>query len=204
LRRRFIEHGWACLFDFCWAEEVSEDITAFSFALPEEQYAVGDLHKANLLQINKRLQRRYERAGLPLVLGGVDISLNEDSAGCWSPYWQLQVYGVTVDLPLAEVKKRLAVNLPISERIPRPLRVRDCIEIHQGLSYIIKPMFIRRVSYVDPTGRLNTRKVPIKSAEMRELAVWLDQYPLTARYLLIGCRRYEDRIEPDRNRRTNP
>jgi hypothetical protein len=59
-------------------------------------------------------------------------------------------------------------------------------------------MFIRRVSYVDATGRFNTRKVPIKSAEMRELTVWLDQYPLTARYLLTGCRRYGDRIEPNK------
>jgi hypothetical protein len=190
-----------CIADICRTENVPhEHVVAFQAVLGEEQYAVGELHKADLKKLNERLQRRYQRAGLPVVLAGVDISYNEDSTGWWPPYWQMQVYGVVVGMPRVEVKKRLAVNLPISDRIPRPLRVRSCTELAAALSYIIKPMFIRRVSYIDPTGRLNTRKVPIKSVQTRELAVWLDQYPLTARYLLTGCRRYGDRIEP--NKRT--
>jgi hypothetical protein len=190
LRRSFIKGGMACIADICRTGNVpGEHVVAFSAVLGEEQYAVGQLHKADLLQVNKRLQRRFQRAGLPVVLAGVDISLNEDSTGRWPPYWQLKLYGVVVGLIRLEVKQRLAVNLPVSDRIPRPFRVRTCRELPKPLSYIIKPMLIRRVSYIDPTGRFNTRKVPIKSAEMRELAVWLDQYPLTARYLLTGCRR---------------
>jgi hypothetical protein len=201
LRHSFIKGGMAC----CIADILErgnvpgEHVVAFSGALSEEQYAVGELHKADFKKLNKRLQRRFQRAGLPHVLAGVALCLNEDSTRRWPPSWQLQVYGVVVGLPRLEVKKRIAANLPISESIPRPLKVRSRGELADALSYIIKPMFVRRVSYVDTTGPFNTRKVPIKSAEMRELAVWLDQYPLTARYLLTGCRRYGDRIELNKN-----
>jgi hypothetical protein len=139
-----------------------EHVVTVPAVLGDEQYDVGDLHKADLLQVNKRLQRRFQRAELPVVLAGVDISLNEDSAGAWDPHWQVQVYGVVVGLPRVEVKQRLILSFPPSNSVSRPLKVRKCDELQHALSYTIKPMFIRRVSYVDDTGRLNTRKVTLK------------------------------------------
>ncbi len=80
LRRSFIKGGMACVADICRMGNVpGEHVIAFSAVLGEEQYAVGQLHKADLLQVNKRLQRRFQRAELPIVLAGVDISYNEDS-----------------------------------------------------------------------------------------------------------------------------
>ena len=61
LRRSFIKGGMACVADIFKTGNVpGEHVVAFSAVLGEEQYAVGELHKANLPQMNKRLQRRFQ------------------------------------------------------------------------------------------------------------------------------------------------
>jgi len=96
------------------------------------------------------------------VFAGVDISYNEDSAGRWELHWQLQVYGVCVSVDVAEVTTLLARLYPANNTTPKPLRVRHCENLADALSYLIKPYFGRRVSYLDGTGRFNTRKRPTK------------------------------------------
>jgi len=51
-------------------------MSAASFA--SEKHRIGKLHGADLVQINKRLQQQYRRAGLPRVFAGIDMSLNEE------------------------------------------------------------------------------------------------------------------------------
>ena len=195
LRRRFIKAVLKLVPRFMRQSQIADDrIIAFSAVLPEEQYPVGLLHQADLRRINERLQRRHLRLGLPMVFAGVDVSFNEDSAGRWAPYWQLQVYGIVVGLTQEVVKERLAQLHPATDRVCRPLRSRVCKELPDALSYTIKPMFVRRVSYLDRSGRHNTRKVGLKSSQLGELAAWLGQYPVTVRYILTGCRKSGDRI----------
>ena len=201
LRKSFVPDAINCIDQVRTASSISNDqIAAFSAVLTEEQYAAGDLQNADLRKINERIQRRHQRAGLALVFTGIDISWNEDSEERWPPHWQLQVYGVCVGLDVTEVRSRLAKQYPANNTTPKPLRVRRCKRkrrnLARALSYMIKPYFGRRVSYIDDTGRFNTRKVPLKRPQAQEVATWIDQYPLTARYALTGCRRYGDRIEP--------
>jgi hypothetical protein len=185
-----------CIGQVRTADGITDDqIVAFSAVLREEKYPSGALHNADLKQINERVQRRHQRATLPLVFTGVDVSYNEDSEGRWQPHWQLQVYGVCLGFDMGEVRARLAKQYPANDTTPRPLRVRQCKQLGKALSYMIKPFFGRRVSYLDETGRFNTKKVRLKRPQAQEVATWIDQYPLTARYALTGCRRYGDRIE---------
>jgi len=52
------------------------------------------------------------------------------------------------------------------------------------------------VNYRDKeNGRMNTRTVRLKAVQIRELAPWICQHPLSERYVLTGARRYSDRIE---------
>jgi hypothetical protein len=178
LRKSFVLGAISCIDQVCTAEGIPEDwIVAFSAVLTEERYADGELHNADLRRINERLQRRHQRAGLPLVFAGVDISYNEDSAGRWEPHWQLHVYGVCVSVDVAEVTTLLARLYPANNTTPKPLRVRHCENLADALSYLIKPYFGRRVSYLDGTGRGSTRgNVPLKRAQAQELATWIDPY----------------------------
>jgi hypothetical protein len=172
-------------------------ITAFSAILTTEKYRLGKLHRADLTLINKRLQRQYQRARLPLVFAGVDISLNEDSQRQSAPFWQIHVYGIVVGLKAKAIKQALKHLYPADKFTPKPFMAKECTYLPQAISYAIKATFVRRVSYIDVDnhGRPNTRKVSLKRSQLQELAMWLDQYPLSSRYLLTGCRRYGDRIE---------
>src|SRR5207248_11332999 len=89
----------------------------------------------------------------------------------------------------------LAHLYPKTRNSFRPLRVRKCDDLAKALSYVIKPYFSERVNYRDNTGRMNTRTIRLKPDQIRELAPWVCQYPLTGRYVLTGARRYSDRIE---------
>lgn len=200
LRASFVRGAMQCIDQVRKADGIPDDqIVAFSAVLPEEQYPAGALHKADQRRINERIQRRHQRAGLPLVLAGVDISFNEDSTGRWAPHWQLHVYGVCVGLDRKELRRRLAKFYPSNATTPKPLRVRKCENtkeaLARALSYAIKPYFGRRANYRDKTGRFTTRKVSLKRPQVQELTTWINGYPLTARYALTGCRRYGDRIE---------
>jgi hypothetical protein len=102
---------------------------------------------------------------------------------------------VCVALDMAEIRIRLARQYGGNDTTPEPLKIRECENLAKAPSYIIKPYFGRRVSFLDDTCRFNTRKVRLKRRQAQELATWIDQYPLTARYALTGCRRYGDRIQ---------
>jgi hypothetical protein len=196
VRRSFVQAALDCIDHVRRSCQLKNTpITAFSAVLTEEQYAAGDLADADLHRINERLQRRHLRCGFSLVFAGVDLSFNTRSDGLEQPYWQFQVYGVVVGLDCDGTKVALAYLYPKTPNTSRPLRVRKCDDLAKALSYIIKPYFSERVNYRDTTGRMNIHTVRLKPDQIRELAPWLFQYPLTERYLLTGARRYSDRIE---------
>jgi len=170
-------------------------ITAFSAVLKNGRYPVGNLAKIDLPVINRRVQRQHQRAQFPLVFAGIDISLNEDGRQTRRSHWQVQAYGVVVGLDVDAVKKALQRLYPRTSSAPRPLRVRECCELPEALSYVIKPEFVRRVSYIDDTGRHNTRKCSLKAAQLRELALCLGRYRSSVRHALTGCRLYSDRTD---------
>jgi hypothetical protein len=191
LRRWFICETIACFNELSAANPsaLRGKVTAFSAIPREEEYREGRLHVADLLSLGERLQKRHERAGFPLVFAGVDVSLNVFDNSTSTRRWQLQVYGVVIGCTPEQVRTALSGLYPAGKRTPRPLKVNRCNKFAATVSYTIKPYFGRRVSYIGRNGRRQTRKVPLKSSEIRELAVWIDQYRLADRYLLRGCRR---------------
>jgi len=173
-------------------------ITAFSAVLKNGRYPVGKLAQMNVPLINRRVQRQHQRAQFPLVFAGIDISLNEDGRQTRRSHWQVQAYGVVVGLDVEAVKKALQHLYPHTSSTPRPLRVRVCSELPEALSYAIKPGFVRRISYIDDTGRRNTRRCSLKPPQLLELALSLGRYKVPVRYALTGCKLYRDRIDLNR------
>jgi hypothetical protein len=163
-------------------------ITAFSAVLKNGRYPVGRLAKTDLPVINDRVQCQHRRAGFPLVFAGIDISLNEDGRQTRRSHWQVQAYGVVVELDVDVVKGALQRLYPRTSSAARPLRVRECCELPEALSYVIKPEFVRRVSYIDDTGRHNTRKCGLKAAQLRNwLCAWADtSFPFDTPSLAAG------------------
>jgi hypothetical protein len=145
---------------------------------------------------NEKIQTRHRRAGFPLVFAGIDFSWNEDNTPKKNqPFWQAQVYGVVVGLDVDAVKSGIKSQYPSAASISRPLRVRECTDLPEAVSYTIKPGFVKRVSYIDKKGHHNTRNCDLKPPQLREMALCLGRYELPARYVLTGCRRYTDRLD---------
>jgi hypothetical protein len=164
-------------------------------AVPPEHYRLGDLHDIDLRTLNDKLQKRHERAQFPLVFAGVDISLNVFNNSTSDAYWQPHVYGLVLGLTVDQVRVALSPHYPAGEHARRPLLVTRCKKLAAVLSYCIKPYFSRRSGYRAPLNRRkNSRPQRLKVCQIQEFAVWLDQYRLTDRYLLRGCRKQGDRI----------
>jgi hypothetical protein len=121
-------------------------MTAFQAVPLQDQYAPGMLNQMALPTINERIRCRHRRAGFSLVFAGIDISWNEYSPPRNPPFWQGQVYGVVIGLDVEAVKSALKSSYPHHASISKPLRVRECTDLPEALSYAIKPAFVRRVA----------------------------------------------------------
>jgi hypothetical protein len=62
----------------------------------------------------------------------------------------------------------------------------------QSTTAVVARRFLEIVKKAN--GCRDTWEQPLKSSEIRELAVWLDQYRLADRYVLRGCRKQGQRI----------
>jgi len=197
LRRSYVRGAVGCIEQILSAAQVQRlPLTRFS-AIP-----IGDSHRAPIGQLDSlkieniyaATHRALQRLDLPVVFAGLDISLNEDGRSRWKPYWQIHLYGVVIYASPNRVRQILEPLFPPDRRAPRPLMVSRCDDLAGAVSYSLKPYFSRRVSYVDETGRRNTRTCPLRANDLREVACLLSRLKIEHRYLLIGCRRSKDKI----------
>ena len=197
LRRWFICRAFACIDELQALNGggLEGKIVRFSAIPRDEAYRFGDLDGADLQRLNGRLQKQFERAGLPLVFAGVDVSLNLFKNRMDAARWQFHVYGLVIGRTEEAVDEALSALYPPGKRVRSPLHVKPCTGLGAVLSYCIKPYFSRRSGYRDDgTGRRNNRGQPLNGAQAREIAVWFDQFRLADRYVLRGCRKQGDSI----------
>ena len=164
-------------------------------ASPTEEHRFGKGALPDLQRLNKTLQRRFQRHKFPLAFAGVDVSLNLFNNSIARARWQPHLYGLVVGLTREEVKAALSAYYPPRQRAQRPLHVKNCNSLPPVLSYCIKPYFSRHSGYRDRRkGHKNNLPEPLKGSQVQELALWLDQYRLSDRYVVRGCRKRGDRI----------
>lgn len=159
--------------------------------------APGHLETHDLHKTESRLRTalaRSEIADLPII-GGWDFSFNEHGEGSWTPHWQPHLYLL---LPTATnpelVKRSLESVLPRSEACPRPLKYRSIDDAVAAITYAFKGNFKRRISYFDKDDRLDSRQLPLRPEQERELLTYLDQLAMTDRMFLRNVRRRGGRL----------
>lgn len=141
------------------------------------------------------------------VIGGVDVSFNEAAGANQAPGY-FQVHAVVAVLgydPSNEARDRFHQSIraafDLEPTAPIPVQVKVLRDPVEQLSYLMKRMFVRRVSIIDNRGRKNTLSRPLKPAQEAEIAAWLSGFPQTDRLILKGLRRQGDRIVPTSPRR---
>lgn len=144
--------------------------------VPGSTWARGDnLAELDLTVIKQKLGKRLRRAGIESRhLGGVDVSRNEHKG---RRYWHAHAQIIAWAEDLYTLAERLRTAFPAGPTAIRPVFVKMAHRLPGAASYTLKSMFVRRVSYVDKSGRRNSRKVRLTGPETRELLCWLDQYP---------------------------
>lgn len=164
------------------------------------QFKEGGLYQFNLARANSALRMALQRSPLRHhpVVGGVDFSFNEDTAATapphWQPHWQLCFLSATSE---AEITGALTKHFHPEGSVRRPVRSRIVDDPVIAISYTVKSVFFRRVSYIDKVGRRNTRSLPLRPKQQRELALFLDGLSLSERLFFRRIRRAGDHLKLD-------
>jgi hypothetical protein len=129
------------------------------------------------------------------IVGGVDISLNDDRQKSLGLGWQVQLYAI------AMVNDREAFGLLLRKqfhqtaRISRPVQIKTCDGSLEAISYAFKTDFVRRIAYRGQTttnGKSReywtTRKVSLPPIDHADLLVRLHTLGLAQRLYLRGVR----------------
>ncbi len=137
-------------------------------------------------------RQRLRRAGYGgyISINGVDLSFNESSEGKWASHWQPHFYAVVLSAnEPKQVKAELGKFFPADESVRVPVHVKRLNDPMRPVSYLWKPFFQRRVSYIATNGRLAARKLPLRPDQVREVALFFGEKAPTERLLFTGIRR---------------
>jgi hypothetical protein len=149
----------------------------------------GSLHTLDLNALVKRIQKRLQRAdiGTRIVLGGIDISLNLTDNNMVG--WQLHLYLLITGKNTKKLRAALKAAFPPEPSALKPYDFREVEDPLQALTYAYKGVFKRRSAYIDPDGKPQTRDLPLKGPDVRELLQFLSKHKVGSRAILRGVRR---------------
>ena len=92
------------------------------------------------------------RARVIWFLGGSDWSFNEHEVERYQPHWSHHLYGFTTTPDPEDLKKRLQVQFPKSDAIPRPVKVQAWDGKKKPIRYMMKAKFFRRIGKTTANG----------------------------------------------------
>jgi hypothetical protein len=167
-----------------------------SLAFPNGRIPENQLTTLDTTSSKRSLSDTCNKADwLERMVGGFDLSLNDDTQKGQGIGWQLQFYG------FADVASREALSTVLrdtyrpTKTAPRPIQIKDCDGSARAFSYAFKTEFYRRIAYrktVGPPGHRrkcwHTRKVSLRPVEHVRAMLWLHSVGLGGRLFLRGVR----------------
>jgi hypothetical protein len=145
------------------------------------------LNRRDLGAIMNSITSKVENTDLVLWgIFGLDISFNDLAAKGYEIGFQAQLYGFVETTNGRKLHRLLSKAFPKSHFVARPIYTKRFDGTAKGASYALKFQFVRRVSYLDQSGRWNTRKVSLKAPEHVKLMLALDRLGLHRRIETIG------------------
>ena len=121
---------------------------------------------------------------MSLAVGGIDLSLNDDTQKDLGVGWVPQFYGFVTGANATALSDLLRQRYPASEHAPRPVQIKVSNGSLEAISYGFKPIFVRRIAYLDPRGRWNTRKVSLPANDHVQAMLWQHQVGFSGRLFL--------------------
>jgi hypothetical protein len=166
-----------------------------SLVHPLWKVKLGELKPNRVQTILRDMQARLARAGLPLFIGGFDLSSNWKDTNRSKSYFQLQLAGIAASSDWTRVDKRFACLFPKTKDIRKPFVSKDWDGKNEAIAYSLKPAFNGREWYRDLNierddrgPSRNTRGRDLRVRERMEVLGMLNQVGLASRQILRGAR----------------
>jgi hypothetical protein len=167
-----------------------------SIVFPNGRVAIDAINKLDTLNSKRAVTRAVEKSPtVQWMVGGIDLSLNDDTQKNLGIGWQLQLYCIALVKDRTEFASLLKNKFPASKHISRPVQTKACDGSLKAISYALKTEFIQRIAYQATTTRngksrsyWTTRKVSLRPVDHVRALQWLDSLGLAQRLYLRGVR----------------
>ncbi len=172
------------------------ELVSISIAFPKHRVSEDQLTTLDTTSIKRVLYETVRAAdGLAWMAGGIDLSLNDDTAKGGGVYWQPQFFGFAAVTDPGALAKVLRDRFAATKAMLRPVQIKSCDGSTKAISYALKPEFVRRIAYrteVGPPGDRRkcwtTRKVSLRPREHVRAMLWMHKVGLGGRMFLHGLR----------------
>jgi hypothetical protein len=125
------------------------------------------------------------------MVGGIDVSLNDDTQKGLHEEWQLQLYAIAMVKDRVALTSLLKKNFRRTRKVSRPVQTKKCDGSLRAISYAFKTEFVRRIAYwgtITSNGKSRscwmTRKLSLRPLDHADLMEWLDTVGLAQRLYL--------------------
>lgn len=160
------------------------------------QTAEGQLLAFNPTNMLRFLADKVRSAdGLTLVIGAVDLSLNDDTQKGLGICWQPQIYAIAHTAEGKGSFEILRKSYKAGKTAHRPVQVKPFDGSVEAIAYAFKPDFLKRIAYQKEVGPpekrrtcWHTRKVSLRSGEHVQAMLWMHKIGLAGRLFFKGIR----------------
>jgi hypothetical protein len=177
------------------SHSTGELVTA-SIVFPNGRAPVNSITSLDTLNSKRAVTRAVENSShVDWMVGGIDLSLNDDTQKNSGIAWQIQLYGIAMVKDPSEISSLLKTKFPRSKWVMRPVQMKVCDGTRKAISYAFKTEFVQRTAYYG-TATSNgqsrqcwkTRKVSLRPADHVRALLWLDSIGFAHRLYLRGVR----------------
>lgn len=171
----------------------NEQMTSLTILSANLQYGPGQIQNSQPRNAVNRLTAKLKRSSFTdeVIVGALDYDWCVRDNECCEGYWQVHYHLISVNLSETQIEKlRSAFPNQPNAYIRQAVDTKPINDRVAQFSYVLKPFFQKRSSYLGSDGLRRTKKQPIKNAERhRELLRHLDQHPLTESLVFYHARR---------------
>jgi hypothetical protein len=188
--QRWFVHSTTALIS---ASDHSGDLVSVSIVPPKARAPSFDINTLSLADsIAAVTQALQGSSDVDWMIGGIDVSLNDDTQKGLQREWQPQLYGVAIVKDRDALRSRLRSTFKPTKDVSRPVQIKTCDGSARVISYAYKTEFVERIAYYAPISRKRdsrkcwmTRKVSLRARDHEGLMEWLDSVGLAQRLLVF-------------------
>jgi hypothetical protein len=187
--QRWFVHSTTALIS---ASDSSSDLVSVSIVPPKARAPSFDITALSIADSISAVTQALEGSSdIEWMVGGIDVSLNDDTQKGLEEDWQLQLYAIAMVKNRDALASRLRSKFERTKEVFRPVQIKASDGSARVISYAYKADFVRRIAYhatITSNGKSRrcwmTRKVSLRARDHAGLMEWLDTVGLAQRLYL--------------------